>query len=316
MKPEKIHNICLFIVGPTASGKTDLSLKMADYLGAEIISADSRQVFRHMNIGTATPSEEELAALKHYFINTKDPEELFSAGEFGREARKIIADKMEKGENIIVCGGSGLYVQAALGKISDKLYTDHDVRESILKRAKKEGWPALYKELQAVDPEQAAKIDSKNLKRISRALEIWTISGQKPSEVYSEENEGFPWPHLILGIAPERAYLYERINSRVEKMIDEGLVEESQLLLKKGYGPEMNALNTVGYKEIFRHLDGDWDLETAISEIQKNTRHFAKRQMTWFRKHAPDEWIKFDKETNIDDIVEKAKQIVVESLHR
>lgn len=310
MKSDLPHNICLFIVGPTASGKTAFSLKMAEYLNAEIISADSRQVFRHMNIGTATPTEEELEAVKHYFINTKDPDELFSAGEFGREARKIIADKMDKGENIIVCGGSGLYIQAALGMISDKLYTDHSVRTSILERGKKEGWSALYEELKAIDPEQADKIDPMDSKRISRALEIWTIRGEKPSKVYSEKKEGFPWPHLILGIAPKRAYLYERINLRTVKMIQEGWIEEAKDLLEKGYTRDMNALNTVGYKEIFKYLGGEWDLKTAISEIQKNTRHFSKRQMTWFRKHAPHKWISFDMEPKIEKIVEEAKQII------
>ena len=303
MKNKPSQNFCLFIVGPTASGKTSLSLEMAKYLNADIISADSRQVFRYMNIGTATPSENELSCAKHYFINTKDPDEAFSAGEFGIEARKIISEKMAKGENIIVCGGSGLYVQAARGMISDKLYTNEKIRAEIQLDAKERGWPALLEDLKAIDPKHAEGIDALNPKRVCRALEIWKISGQKPSELFLEEDEVFPWPHLLIGLAPERQLLYNRINERVEQMIQDGLVSEVKALLEKGYTSDLNALNTVGYKEIFEYLDGGIDLSSAIAAIQQNTRRFAKRQMTWFRKDENTLW--FDYQTNKDEIIAK-----------
>ena len=174
------------------------------------------------------------------------PLKAFRAGEFGVEARKIIAQKIEKGENIIVCGGSGLYVQAVRGMISDKLYTDELVRAQIQERAKQEGWSVLLEELKEIDPEHAAIIDSMNPKRVCRALEIWQISGKKPSDIYKEKEEAFPWPHLVIGIAPERSLLYERINKRVEQMVEDGLLDEIKRLLEKGYTPELNALNTVG----------------------------------------------------------------------
>jgi len=310
MNSDKLKPFCLFIVGPTASGKTALSLELAEYLNAEIISADSRQIYRHMNIGTATPSEEELSRVKHYFINDRDPKEKFSAGEFGVEARKIIGEKIASGKNIIVCGGSGLYVQAVRGMISDTLSSDENIRDAIQIKAKAKGWPALYEELKKIDPEYAKEIDAQNPKRVCRALEIWEMTGKRPSEVFAEQDNEFPWKHMMIGLNPNRKLLYARINQRVLDMVNDGLIDEVKTLLDKGYSADLNALNTVGYKEIIAYLNDEMDKEQAISEIQKNTRHFAKRQMTWFRKFAPDHWIEYSKEPNLTDIVEKAKIII------
>ena len=310
MNSNNLTPFCLFIVGPTASGKTALSLELAEYLDAEIISADSRQIYRYMDIGTATPSSEELSRVKHYFINEKDPDEKFSAGEFGTEARKIIDERITKDKNIIVCGGSGLYIQAVRGMISNTLTTDENIRNAIQIKAKAKGWPALYEELKMIDPEYAKEIDAQNPKRVCRALEIWEMTGKKPSEVFKEQNNEFPWEHMMIGLNPDRELLYARINQRVLDMIDAGLIEEIKALLDAGYSADLNALNTVGYKEIIAFLNGELDKETAISEIQKNTRRFAKRQMTWFRKFTPDHWISYKEEPNLLDIVEKAKKII------
>lgn len=304
----------MILLGPTASGKTALSLELAEWLSADIISADSRQIYRYMDIGTATPDKKELSRAKHYFIGEKDPTEKFSAGEFGVEARKIIDDKISKGENIIVCGGSGLYIQAVRGMISDTLSSDEATRKAIQIKAKVKGWPALYTELEKIDPDYANGIDAQNPKRICRALEIWEMTGKKPSEVFENQKKEFPWPHLAIGLDPDRKLLYDRINRRVLKMMEEGLLNEVKTLLEKGYSPELNALNTVGYKEIISYLNGEIDKETAISEIQKNTRRFAKRQMTWFRKYTPDRWITYKEEPNLSDIVEEAKKVIVEKL--
>lgn len=314
MKNKIQKPFCLILLGPTASGKTALSLELAAWLDADIISADSRQAFRYMDIGTATPTPAELERARHYFINDRDPDATFSAGEFGVEARKIIDAKIGEGKNMIVCGGSGLYVQALRGMISDTLYTDESIRLAILARGKKEGWAVLYDELRHIDPDFAEKMDGKNPKRIGRALEIWESTGKKPSEIYAAEDEAFPWPQVSIGLAPDRALLYDRINRRVLQMIEAGLVNEVRALLEKGYTKDLNALNTVGYKEIISYLEGETDLDTAIAEIQKNTRRFAKRQMTWFRKYSPDHWITYNTEPNLDDIVEKAKKITVETL--
>lgn len=314
MKADKLKPFCLILLGPTASGKTALSLELAEWLNADIISADSRQVYRYMNIGTATPTPDELQRVHHYFIDQRDPDETFSAGEFGVEARRIINEKISSGRHVIVCGGSGLYIQAVRGMISDSLYTDRHIRKAIQIKAEKKGWQALYEELKKIDPEFAIEMDGQNPKRISRALEIWEITGKKPSEIYAAQGSSMPWPQISIGLNPDRKLLYDRINRRVLEMIEDGLVEEVMNLLENGYSPELNALNTVGYKEIISYLNEQTDLETAISEIQKHTRHFAKRQMTWFRKYSPDHWIEYEQEPNLIDIVENAKKIIVEEL--
>ena len=314
MNSKDVKSICLFIVGPTASGKTSLSLALADWLHADIISADSRQIFRDMDIGTATPSEEELFHTHHYFINERSPDTFYSAGEFAVQARKIINQKMQIGENIIISGGSGLYVQAVLGMISDTPETDTHIRDTILARAENRGWPALFKEIQSIDPEYAKTIDSKNPKRICRALEIWESTGKKPSEIFQEKQNNFPHPYLMIGLNPKREFLYKRIDQRVLDMIQVGLVNEVKNLLQKGYTRDLNALNTVGYKEILAYLDGEIDLDKAISDIQKHTRHFAKRQKTWFRKYAPDVWISFDENDDFAYIFDQAKALVIKKI--
>ena len=168
--------------------------------------------------------------------------------------------------------------------------------------------------MKAIDPDYAKGIDAQNPKRIARALEIWEISGKKPSEVFAEQERSFPWPQISIGLSPDRKLLYERINKRVLDMVNTGLVEEVMSLLDKGYSKDLNALNTVGYKEIMSYLEGKVDLDTAISNIQKNTRRFAKRQMTWFRKYSPDHWIEYSKEPNIADIVEEAQNLIINHL--
>lgn len=255
-----------------------------------------------------------MARVKHYFINEKDPDEAFSAGEFGVEARKIIDEKIRTGKNIIVCGGSGLYIQAVRGMLSDELGTDDNIREAIQIKAAAKGWPALYKELSDIDPEFAKGIDAQNPKRIARALEIWEMTGKKPSQVFSEQERSFSWPQLTIGLAPDRVLLYQQINRRVLNMVEAGLVEEVRTLLDKGYAKDLNALNTVGYKEIISYLEGHISLEKAIFELQKNTRHFAKRQMTWFRKYAPDHWIEYYAEPNLDAIVKNAQNLIINHL--
>jgi len=167
-----------------------------------------------------------------------------------------------------------------------------------------------------IDPDYAKGIDAQNPKRVCRALEIWEMTGKKPSEVFDEQANEFPWKKIMIGLDPDRKLLYTRINRRVLDMIDAGLIDEVKALLDKGYSADLNALNTVGYKEIIAYLNDEINKEQAISEIQKNTRHFAKRQMTWFRKFAPDHWITYSKEPNLDDIVEKTKKIIVDAFKR
>lgn len=310
MSDDHIKSCCIFISGPTASGKTALSLELAEWLQAEIISADSRQVYRGMSIGTATPTAEELKRIKHYFVNELEPDKGFSAGEFGHLAREIIGRKIANNESVIVCGGSGLYLQAVLGMIADGLKSNPELRGNIRRRGETEGWDILYAELKRLDPKLAADIDAGNPKRICRALEICYGHGEKASEIYAGQERQFPWPYLSIGLMPERQLLYKNINERVLRMIEDGLVEETRGLLEKGYSPGLNALNTVGYKEIIAFLEGKWSLERAIAEIQKNTRRFAKRQITWFRKYAPDINIEYSENERFEDILQQAKDII------
>lgn len=310
MSDDTRTSFCIFISGPTASGKTALSLELAGWLNADIISADSRQVYRYMNIGTATPSTEALQRVRHYFINERNPDEAFSAGEFRQLAREIIDRSMRAGKNLIICGGSGLYLQAVFGMIAEGLPSDENLRNKIREKAEREGWDALYAELQQLDPELAASIDAQNPKRISRALEICYAGGKKASEIYAEQERRFPYPYLHIGLEPQRPLLYANINARVRNMIEAGLVEEVRALLERGYPPDLNALNSVGYKEIIAYLQGKYDLEKAVDEIQKNTRRFAKRQITWFRKYAPDLLISYGENEGFEDILQRAKDMI------
>jgi len=313
MSRENIKPFCLFISGSTASGKTAVSLELAKWLDADIISADSRQIYKGMSIGTAMPTEEERRSVRHYFINERNPDETFSAGEFGLLARKIIDQKINEGRAIIVCGGSGLYIQAILGMISGRLQSDAALRRDIERRAKESGWDVLYRELQNIDPAYAESIDPKNPKRISRALEIAYLSKGDPSAERSTEAMAFPHPRLHIGLDMKREHLYRRINARVLRMIKTGWVDEVRQLLEKGYTADLNALNTVGYKEIIAYLKGKYDLDMAVSEIQKHTRHYAKRQMTWFRKYAPDIRIDIDDHTPLVRTVERIKGHILQT---
>ncbi|MFA6792785.1 MAG: tRNA (adenosine(37)-N6)-dimethylallyltransferase MiaA, partial [Candidatus Neomarinimicrobiota bacterium] len=258
----------------------------------------------------ATPSAEELERIKHYFINERDPDQPFSAGEFGRLARELIDRSMAAGKNLIICGGSGLYLQAVFGMIAEGLHSDETLRRQIREKAEREGWDALYAELQRLDPELAAGVDARNPKRISRALEICYAGGKKASEIFAEQERKFPYPYLHIGLDPERPLLYANINTRVRRMIEEGLPEEVKALLERGCSPDLNALNSVGYKEVIAYLQGKYDLEKAIEEIQKNTRRFAKRQITWFRKYAPDLIISYGEKESFEDILQRAKDMI------
>lgn len=267
------------ISGPTGVGKTALAISLAQQFQTEIISCDSRQFYREMSIGVAKPTTNELSAAPHHFISFLSVEEEYTAGMFSREARLKIQELFQDKEVVVVVGGSMLYMDALLYGL-DELPGDKEVRNSLNERCGNEGLEVLVKELQLKDPEFAAQTDLENAHRVVRALEVIRLTGKPFSELRTQSSDAIDAKIVHVFLSGEREWVYDRINVRVDKMVEEGLFEEVQGLQSL---KQLQALNTVGYKEIFRHFERDCSKEEAIVEIKKNTRNYAKRQMTWYR---------------------------------
>lgn len=297
----------IVIVGPTCSGKTQLSLELSDRLNTEIISADSRLVYKYLNIGTAKPSEYELKKTKHYFINLLEPDENFNVSEYETQALKIIHQLHQRNKTPVVVGGSGLYIKALVDGIFNSVDSDEDLREKLSRERKEYGNEYLYNKLKEVDPESASKMLPQNYKRIIRALEVYYLTG-KPIWVFQKEYKRETKINFKqYGLCWKRDKLYQNIDSRVDNMIESGLVEEVRQILGKGFDENLNSLNTVGYKEIIKYLDGEISLERAVELIKRNTRRFAKRQLTWFNRDDRINWIKTG---NQDDLKKAAEKII------
>jgi tRNA dimethylallyltransferase len=284
-------NSLVSIIGPTAIGKTAVAIELARHFSSEIISADSRQFFREMEIGTAVPSEEELASVKHHFIGHKSIFENYSVGDFEREAIQNINGLFKKHDILFLVGGSGLYVDAISKGLDDFPKTDPKIREGLNQRFQEEGLKPLQEELKKRDPEYHGKVDLENPHRLIRALEICIGTGKPYSSFLNQKKEKRPFQTLKIGLDAPRETIYSRIEKRVDMMMENGLLEEAKRLLPH---KNLNALNTVGYKELFQYLEGEISLESAVSEIKKNTRRFAKRQMTWFKKDPEITWFPYD----------------------
>tara|TARA_R110000782_G_scaffold191846_5_gene281650 strand:+ start:102 stop:1022 length:921 start_codon:yes stop_codon:yes gene_type:complete len=290
-----MNKILISVVGPTAIGKTKLAILLAQYYHTEIISADSRQFFKEMNIGTAVPSSEELKLAKHHFIQHKSITEPYSVGDFEREAIEKISSLFKTNEVVIMVGGSGLYVNAVTDGLNSFPTIKADVRESLNLELKEFGIEYLQEKLERLDPKYFNKVDIYNPQRVVRALEVTIGSGQPYSSFIDKPKAERGFRVITVGIKAERAIIYDRINQRVDLMIAAGLLEEAKKVLPyRNY----NALQTVGYKELFNFFDDEWTLEFAISEIKKNTRRFAKRQLTWFLKNENTFWFDYDYEQN------------------
>jgi tRNA dimethylallyltransferase len=275
------------IVGPTAIGKTALSIQLAQHFSTEIISADSRQFFREMEIGTAKPDAIELAAAKHHFINSHSVSQLFSTGDFELEGLKTLNGIFQNHNLAIMVGGSGLYINALINGLDEMPEIDLTIREKLNNQFDEEGLAAIQDQLAELDPEYFAKVDQQNPQRMIRGLEVFLSTGQKLSSMLSATKKERPFNIIKIGLNTERAFLYNRINQRVDKMIADGLLEEVISLTSfKKY----NALNTVGYSELFDYLEGKLSFDEAISAIKQNTRRFAKRQLTWFRRDEEINW--------------------------
>ncbi len=294
------QNYLISIVGPTAIGKTTLSIKLAQHFNAEIISCDSRQFFKEMYIGTAVPNFKELSAAKHHFIQHKSVHENYSVGSFERDAIQKLNQLFTENNMVILVGGSGLYVNAIVNGLDDFPDVDPNIRTQLTKRLTENGITDLQEQLKKLDPISYQKIAIDNPQRISRALEI-CIGSEKPySSFLNKKKQHRNFKTISIGLSATRELMYNRINQRVDVMMDNGLLNEVKTLLPH---KDLNALNTVGYKELFNFLAENWTLDFAISEIKKNTRRFAKRQITWFKRNPETLW--FDYKTDAETIIKK-----------
>lgn len=278
------------IVGTTGIGKTRLAIDIAKHLGTEIISCDSRQFFKEMKIGTAAPTSEELNEVQHHFIGNLSAEEYYSIGQFEIDALKKLDELFQKNENVVMVGGSMMYEKAVIEGLNDLPEANTENREKLEEIWQKEGLDGLKLILKDLDKDYFETVDQENPRRLLRAIDVIWQTGQKYSDLISEPKAQRNFQTIRIGIEAPREIIYERINSRVDKMIEDGLVEEVKSLMKL---KENVALQTVGYTEIFKYLVGEWDLDFAVSEIKKNSRRFAKRQLTWYRKEENIHWVSF-----------------------
>lgn len=292
-------NHLLTIVGPTAIGKTALSIKLAQHFNTEVVSSDSRQFYREMNIGTAVPSPEELKTVKHHFIHSRSIHEAYSVGDFEKDAVSLLNQLFLKQRIIVMAGGSGLYVDAVTKGLDDFPAVDPEIRRDLKKTMEEKGIENLQNELKIRDPNSYQRMDIHNKQRLIRALEICIGSGLPYSHFLGIHQKKRDFSSIKIGLTADREIIYERINQRVDIMIAQGLVEEAEKLYPY---KELNALQTVGYKELFAYFDKTISLGEAIREIKKNTRRFAKRQGTWFRRDPDIKW--FDYQTSTEEILQ------------
>jgi len=305
----------IVIVGPTASGKTKISIELAKRINGEIISADSMQVYKYMDIGTAKPDEEERAGIKHYLIDEIYPDEEFSVARFKELALKYINEILQKGKVPIVAGGTGLYINSLIYNINfSETISDWELRESLKKEAEEKGNDFLHEKLRSIDPEAASRIHVNDIKRIIRAIEVYKHTN-KPISYHQELSRQHPPEHrfLLIGLRMDRERLYERINKRVDIMIERGLIEEVKNLIKLGYDKNTVAMQGLGYKEILAYLRGEMSLEDAIYILKRDTRRYAKRQITWFKRIENIHWIDVDKCEGMSEILRNINNYIATS---
>lgn len=304
-----MERIVLVIVGPTCSGKTHLSLKLAQSIPGEIISADSRQIYKYLDIGTAKQSSQELEKVKHHLINILDPSDKYNASVFEKDAERIIDTLIKKSKIPIVVGGSGLYIQALIDGIFNTAEKDEEYRKELHQKRNELGNKFLHEELKKVDPQSADKMLPQNWKRVMRALEVFHLTSEpiwkhhKKQSAKGAKERKFNFKQF--GLNWDRELLYKNIDKRVDEMIAKGFVDEVKNILNKGYDRNLNSLNTVGYKEIIEHLEGNLTLERTVDLIKRNTRHYAKRQLTWFRKDKRIQWFDIRDFEELDQVAEK-----------
>ena len=277
----------IVITGPTAVGKTELCMELAQWLNIPIINADSRQMFRELKIGTAAPTDKQLQQVRHYFVGNLSISDYYSASMYEQDVNKLLAELFTTSNYALLTGGSMMYIDAVCNGIDDIPTVDETTRQLMKQRLAEEGLEALVEELKQLDPEHYEVVDRHNPRRVVHALEICHMTGKTYTSFRKAEKKQHPFQIVKIGLNRDRSELYERINLRVDKMIQNGLVDEARNLTSYRHA---NALNTLGYKEIFNYFDGIWSLEEAIERIKGNTRRYARKQLTWFKRDATMRW--------------------------
>lgn len=290
------------ITGPTAVGKTALCIKLAKHYGIPIINADSRQIYRELRIGTASPSDEQLREVKHYFIGSIGIDDYYNASLYEQDVLRVLDEQFCHSPIQVLTGGSMMYIDAVCNGIDDIPTIRDDIRNEMKRRYAEEGLEALCADLQRLDPEHYAVVDRKNYRRVIHALEICYQTGQTYTSFRKQERKQRPFRIVKIGLNRERDELYQRINSRVDQMMTEGLLDEARSLYDKRSN---NALNTVGYKEMFAYLDGTWTLDEAIERMKGNTRRYARKQLTWFRRDTEMQWFHPKQQEDILNYISK-----------
>lgn len=290
-----MNNFLISLVGPTAIGKTALSIKLAQHFGTEILSADSRQFYKEMQIGTAAPTPTELATAKHHFIHHKSIHDNYNVGAFEKDAIALLDELFTRHNVVIMVGGSGLYVDAVIKGLDYFPSVDPSIRKNLNYQLKTKGLEILQQQLKELDFESYRTLAIDNPHRVIRALEICLGTNHPYSSFLNQNKANRNFKNITIGLTADREIIYNRINQRVDIMMNQGLLDEVKYLAPYQH---LNSLNTVGYKELFNFLHGDWSLDFAISEIKKNSRRFAKRQLTWFKKDASIKWFNFSTETS------------------
>lgn len=296
-----MRNKLIVLIGPTGVGKTELSLSLAEFLHTPVINADSRQLYKDLTIGTAAPTADQLKRVKHYFVGTLSLTDYYSAAQFESDVISLLDQLYQTHPFALMSGGSMMYIDAVCNGIDDIPTVDLETREMIMERYQQEGLTPLSNELRLLDPDYYAIVDQKNPKRILHALEICYMTGKPYSSFRTNKKKERSFDIIKIGLRRDREELYERINKRVDEMIQNGLIDEVKNVMSYRY---TNALNTVGYKEIFQYLDGNWSLEQAIEKIKQNTRIYSRKQMTWYKKDTEIHWFHPDNDKEIKKFLE------------
>ena len=298
-------NSLITLLGPTGVGKTELSLKVAERLGSPIISSDSRQLYRELPIGTAAPTPEQQARVKHYFVGTLGLTDYYSASQFETDVLALLTQLHATVPNVVMSGGSMMYIDAVCKGIDDIPTVTSEIREAIYQQFAQEGLAPILEELKAADPKHYEEVDRQNYKRVIHAVEICRMTGKPYSSFRTHTIKSRPFRIIKIGLTRDREELYDRINRRVDQMMEEGLLEEARRVYPYR---ALNALNTVGYKELFNYLSGEWTLDVAIEKIKRNSRVYARKQMTWFKHDPAIQWFHPDEEAALFQYLTQALQ--------
>ena len=304
----------IILTGPTAVGKTDLSIQLAKAVDAEIVSADSMQIYKYMDIGSAKVTEEEMQGVKHYLVDEIEPDMPFSVSEYKRMAEEYIDEISSRGKNVIVTGGTGLYLNSLIYDMDfGKSDANQELREELNKELEENGPAYMYEKLVSLDKEAAERIHPNNTKRVIRAIEV-AMSGEKMNDFSKDLRYNKKYRPIIIVLNRDRQALYDRINLRVDIMLKNGLIEEVKGLLDKGYTKDMISMQGIGYKEIIKYFDGEYTLDEAIEIIKRDSRRYAKRQLTWFRRYEDAKWFEIDKFDSAEELKDAVVSYVKEML--